>query len=216
MRRLRRLFRNIKTVRLMGGEPLLHQDPASFISITRTIFPGSHIRFVTNGILLPKAPTSFWETCRNTNTTINLIAYPPLKHINELRTLCESERVSLTVRSVKTFNACNNLLGDSDKRKAFEFCRNKFFCPLLKEGRLYHCAMPAYVHYFNQSFGYQIVADKGINIHARSISGAKILRQLNMPIETCRWCTQDDVPFLWAVSKKDPADWDTNKHRNMV
>ena len=56
MHRIRQLFRNIHTIRLMGGEPLLHPDPASFVIATRAVFPQARIRFVTNGILLPQGP----------------------------------------------------------------------------------------------------------------------------------------------------------------
>jgi hypothetical protein len=216
LRRLRQLFRNIRRIRLMGGEPLLHRDHASFIAVTRAVFPKSNVHFVTNGILLAKASGAFWDVCRNTDTTIDLTAYPPLKRLEYLRDLCESEHVTLSVTCVDTFHAHRNLRGDSDVTKAFDICRDKYFCPLLKEGRLYTCGLSAYVHYFNESFGYQIIPDSGINIHSHRVSGKSILRQLNRPLETCRWCSYDLVPFPWALSKRTPAEWDARTHRKMV
>ena len=44
--------KNIHTIRLMGGEPLLHPDVVEFCKITRNLFPNSEIVLVSNGILL--------------------------------------------------------------------------------------------------------------------------------------------------------------------
>jgi hypothetical protein len=209
MRRLSQLFNNITKIRLMGGEPLLHPDAASFITVTRAVFPEARIHFVTNGMLLPKAPAGFWEACRNTNTTIDLSLYPLFRHrIDGWRALCKAERVSLRVKSLETFYAVVNPEGDSDKHEAFSLCRRRYYCPYLKEGRLYPCVIPASIHYFNRSFGYQIASDRGINIHARSMNGRRILKQLDRPTETCRWCRVDCIPFSWSLTNKPvPADW---------
>jgi MoaA/NifB/PqqE/SkfB family radical SAM enzyme len=209
MRRLRQLFRNIHWIGFVGGEPLLHPDPATFINITRFAFPKSKLRFFTNGILLSKASAAFWDACRNTNTIIDVAVYPPMRnHIEKFRVLCEAEGVKARFKSIDTFHAHRNLKGDSDKKKAFKACRRIAYCPLLKQGRIYTCPMPAYVNYFNKSFNYRIAVDGGIDIHSKSISGLKILRKLNRPIETCRWCSHDIVQFPWATSNRLPADWD--------
>ncbi len=214
MRRLKQLFINIKQIRLMGGEPLLHKDPASFITVTRAAFPKADIRLVTNGILLPKASAEFWNVCRSTNTTIDVSVYPPLKHAENLRALCKSKHVSLNMsKPIETFFAGLNPKGDSDKQKAFNVCRSMYYCPYLSEGRLYVCVMPATVHYFNNISDYQIEADKGINIHSPLISGSSILKRLNKPVETCKWCAYDYVDFPWSISDKTSAEWDPAEHR---
>lgn len=214
LQRLRELFGNIRMIRLMGGEPLLHEDAASFITVTRTAFPRSDLRFVTNGILLPKASPRFWDACRSTKTIIDLTAYPPFRHRVECwRALCEAQRVRLRVTSVETFFAFHNLRGDSDKQKAFKLCRRRWYCPFLREGRLYVCSVPALVHTFNKRFGTKIRTDRGIDIHSQGINGGWILRQLNRPIETCSWCSCDIVPFPWSVSNKLPAEWDAGEQR---
>lgn len=64
LQRLAQLFRNIRLIRLMGGEPLLHPDVDRFIRTTRSAFPKSRIGIVTNGILLPQASQAFWDACR--------------------------------------------------------------------------------------------------------------------------------------------------------
>lgn len=181
------------------------------------MFPKSDIRLVTNGILLPKASADFWNVCRSTNTTIDLSVYPPLKRSEDLRTLCESKHVNLNMsKTIETFHAHHNPKGNSDKQKAMNACRKMYYCPYLREGRLYVCVMPATVHNFNKISDYQIAIDGGINIHSKNISGSWILDELNKPIETCKWCAYDFTPFSWSTTNKTSAEWDPSEHKKMI
>jgi len=138
MRRLSQLLRNIRQIRLMGGEPLLHPDPASFLRVTRQFFPETDLRFVTNGLLLPKASPVFWKACRETGAVIDLTLYPPMKDQFEAwRELCEKNQVPLNVLEAGIFFAHRDLSGTSDRKKAFTLCRERYFCPYLENGRMY-------------------------------------------------------------------------------
>jgi ABC-2 type transport system ATP-binding protein len=55
----------IRTIRLMGGEPLLHPRVNDFMRVTREAYPHSKIFIVTNGLLLLKMLNDFWETLRH-------------------------------------------------------------------------------------------------------------------------------------------------------
>ena len=111
-----------------------------------------------------------------------------------------AQRVSLHLTERERFHAQLNLQGDSNQGLTFTRCRARYFCPFLQAGRLYTCAMPALVGYFNQRFGYQITANEGMDIHAPAVTGRAILRQLDQPIETCRWCSSD-VRFFPVVDE---------------
>ena len=50
--RLNELFSNIRHIRIMGGEPLLHSEAAEFVRMVHEAFPRSSVRLVTNGIKL--------------------------------------------------------------------------------------------------------------------------------------------------------------------
>ena len=211
MKRLSQLFRNIHTIRLMGGEPLLHPQVVLFILETRSVFPKASIKFVTNGSLLPSATQEFWKACRDTHTSIDLTVYPPLrKNLADYLALCKAEGISVVPREVETFFAHHNLKGDSDKIKAFDICKSVFYCPFLQNGRLYTCAMPALVHYFNERFGHAIPEDGGIDIHEDPLTGRAILRKLLQPIETCKWCSYDFPSFKWDVSSRTAEEWETD------
>ena len=217
MRSLSRLFHNIGMIRLMGGEPLLHPDAASFIAVTRKTFPLADIRLVTNGILLATAPESFWTTCRDTRTTIDLTVYPPLRgRAEDLLTLCKSRGVTITTSQVEEFHAHLNLTGNSDARNSFESCRSQFFCPFLRDGRLYHCGLPALIHHFNKGFNYRIPSHSGIDIHSRSLSGRQVLQLLDRPIPNCSYCSSETVSFPWGKSELKVEEWDVEALRNVA
>ncbi len=222
MQRLRRLFRNIKIIRLMGGEPLLHPDPASFIIATKSSFPKANINFVTNGILLFKAPAAFWEACRSTNASIRVSGYP-LKGNSiddkklQIKANSECVPVAYDYNPGKKFAKPLTLSGDANKQKIFKECQNrsscKHTCMNLKQGRIYHCPITAYVHYFNNKFNYRISQDAGINIHSQDVTGSLILKRLNKPIETCKWCSFTNfIEVPWSAGKTDSTtafDWGT-------
>lgn len=216
LRRMAALFRNVRQLRLMGGEPLLHPEAAEFIAIARTCFPQADLRFVTNGILLPKAPARFWEVCRGTRAVIDLTVYPPFEaRRTEWRQLCERERVALNDSPpLDTFHSHMNLKGDTPPLRAFRSCRSRFYCPFLQAGRLYLCGMPALIHYFNAKFDARIPAAEGIDIHAPGLTGRKMLRRLNRPVRTCAWCAETPVAFPWTrrgpETELRAADWDVN------
>lgn len=218
MRRLAMLFSSIKMIRLMGGEPLLHPEVDKFICVARSAFPRTDLRVVTNGILLPKAAVAFWSACRSTAAKIDWTSYPPLHdRLEEYRSLCKREGVSLLVKHTETFCARGNLKGDSPMRSTFRRCQIGAVCSYLQDGRLYACAMPSQVHYFNDRFGYRVTADPGIDIHADSISGRQVLRMLNRPVETCRWCSNREARFAWSGGgRAAPEDWDAEAWRSGV
>jgi sulfatase maturation enzyme AslB (radical SAM superfamily) len=208
IKRLGQLFRNITMIRLMGGEPLLHPDPASFVTVARSYFPRTDLWLVTNGTLLPKASAAFWEACRNTKTAIDLTIYPPFKQrAAEWQSLCDTEMVTCRTHEVHTFHKHMNLRGDSNKGRAFLRCRNQFYSPFLQDGRLYTCPKPALVHYFNSKFGTEIAADSGINIHSSNTSAREILDYIDKPIETCKWCTYGFTHCPWSSGKDSVHSW---------
>jgi hypothetical protein len=77
MKRLSQLsYGNVGTIKLMGGEPLLHPQKEIFFKICRSYFPNSRIELVTNAILLSKQGSNFWISCHSNCITIVVTKYP--------------------------------------------------------------------------------------------------------------------------------------------
>ena len=66
----------ISSIKLLGGEPLIHPDLLQVISLCRGIFKNTRILLVTNGILLKTMSEEFWKTCQNNQIAISISLYP--------------------------------------------------------------------------------------------------------------------------------------------
>jgi len=204
MKRLSELT-NIDTIRLMGGEPLLHPEWLKFCEITRKYFPYSEIVLVTNGTLLEKIDA---------------------KRINELDiTVCLSDymlnlnrKKFFEIKKVQThykgdlYNISLDLNGSQDERTAFDNCDlhiHKWY--FFKDGRLYPCCVMPNVHIFLEHFGIEWEYnedDIGIDIFTHSID--EIEEFLDKPIKLCKYCNtiaRSQSKVRYCKSKGDIREW---------
>lgn len=207
--RLKELFSNVRHIRIMGGEPLLHRDAAAFVRVTREIFSRSKIRLVTNGLkLLGGVDGSVGDTLRamrETNVGMDWTCYPPIaKHRSEIVKICKEAGVQLRISNNDAFMVRMRPKGDSNPAAAFRWCRRCMYCPLLDDGRLYLCAQAHYVDYYNRAAGTNLSKDDGIDIH--SASAREILRYLMRPSHACAYCDAGSRHFAWKNDAK-PEDW---------
>ena len=205
--RLKELFRNIREIRVMGGEPLLHPDCVAFLRIVRAAFPNCRLALVTNGLLLAKQSASFWDVCRETHALISLSVYPPVKpQVQALADLCREEGVPLECVESGTFIARYVPEGNVDVRKSFRHCRGSwFFCPILREGRVYRCAMGCYADYWKRAANAELPVEEGIELE--SATGPEILDYLMRPMSTCAYCSPTAREFAWRNGAPKLEDW---------
>jgi ABC-2 type transport system ATP-binding protein len=67
--------RDNEKIDIMGGEPLLHPEISTLVTIARKYFDGP-VNIVTNGILLSQMNKHFWDTCRENKIRIVVTSYP--------------------------------------------------------------------------------------------------------------------------------------------
>ena len=189
LRQLATRFSNIQRIRLMGGEPTLHSNPMAFVDAAHDVFPNADLRIATNGTRLKAMPEEFWAACRRANVTLDLSLYPVMDKAGPgIEELCSQHGVKLKVFRKHSFFSWINARGDSDPVRAMANCRSHHYCPFLKNSRLYVCVLPAVVGYYNKHFGQSIPDDPGIDIYDPALDGEQIIRRLNTPVETCRFC----------------------------
>ena len=213
LRQLRRYFRKVVRIRLMGGEPLLHPVVEQFLPSTRRIWPTASIHLVTNGLLLRRMPPSFWRTCRENQIIIDWTVYPPLA--DQYESICNfvsSRGVAIQANRVTEFSRFLNPEGDSDPAQAFKACRSQYFCPFLREGKLYICWNPALAHHANAGLGTRIPADGFVDLYAPGMTGRRILAVLQTPARVCRFCSTTFPQFEWARSRGELEEWDARRH----
>jgi len=204
--RLREIFRSIRKVRLMGGEPLLHPDAVAFFAVVRAAFPKCRITLATNGLLLARQPASFWEACRREGVGVDVTLYPPMAaKEGAIRALCAEHGVPLRVTPNGAFLAKIDPAGRQPMRVAFRACRRGVFCPFLRDGRIYPCAESCLAAAYNRMAGTKIPAARGLALADHT--GREILEYLMCPVFACAHCSPRHRVFAWHNAGIRPEDW---------
>ena len=206
----------IGTIKLMGGEPLLHPDIQKFTNISRRFFPGSRIEITTNGILLLKQPDSFWKNCRENNITIVATRYPLNIDWDRNKDKAKAENVLFEFygnsgNELKTsYHIPFDINGTQDTVINFMHCFHANTCRELKHGRLYTCTVVPHAEHFMNVFGIKINECNKDSIDIYDVKNMKeILEFLARPIPFCRYCNvlARTWGHPWQRSKREIGEW---------
>jgi len=203
LKQLSRLASNIRKIRLLGGEPLLNPNITAFVFASRKYFPYSDIQIISNGILLPTMKEEFWQDCQRAKVTIEVNIAPPFFEKQQMwTTIVKSHGIRVRAFRKTEFIDFIDANGSSEEKENFKRCRKRFqLFPMLNEGKIYNCFIPATVHYFNNKYGADIPNAEYVHIHDPQISGWEIMRQIEASTRACKYCTGGwkSVPrFLWT------------------
>lgn len=204
MKRLSELFINITKIRIMGGEPLLHPLVTKFVQETRHFFPYSVISVVTNGILLHEMDVHFYNSLVENNIILDLSIYPFIeKHTLDYIELSILRKIPIRFMRVSKFCKSINALGNSDALSMYIQCWVRS-CTFLREGKIYHCCLPALSDIVNRKFNLTI-PNIGVDIH-EDISGSEILNFISKPSPVCSYCSKTEW-FPWEQSNQQKNEW---------
>ena len=209
MLRLKAIFRNIRHLRIMGGEPLLHPDAAACVRLVREAFPHSSIRLVTNGLKLldrsDETVSAVLASLKESRVGIDWTLYPPMEsRRDEIVRRCLDAGVDLRISENGAFMARLRPDGGASVADSFRWCRLCSYCLLLDDGRIYLCAQAHFVDYYNRAAGTSVPRDSGIDIHAAT--AREILAYLMRPSPTCAYCDAGARHFGWKGDAR-PEDW---------
>lgn len=200
---------------LLGGEPLLHPGIESFLPAARCYFPSGRIYLLTNGLLLPNMPDTFFRACRDHHIEISVSYYPVNIDIDKIKDLAARWHIPLEIKDEYREGTSTwlhqplDIAGRQDAVKSHTTCAMANFCIQLIDGKIYQCETAAYVHYFNRYFGKNITAGDGDFINIYDVTDIKeILRFLCRATPFCRYCKTKDIAYIpWANSKKEIGEW---------
>lgn len=217
--RMNELFQNrIGNVMLLGGEPLLHPFIGESLQIAREALPEAHIQIYTNGVLLPKMHSLFWDNCKKYNIEIMLTKYPikfdydscineAHKHGVEINSNWESTEIEKT-----TYKLPIRLIEGDLKRKYRNFilCDHANRCVVVRHGRIYTCPFAAFIDIFNKEFSQKLPEGECNSISIYEVKDAKeILDYLKTPVPLCSYCDveayQWNIP--WKTSNRRMEEW---------
>ncbi len=206
---------DIKDIRLLGGEPLLHPECNKFIEITRKYFTNTRLSLVTNGILLNQQNDLFWKTCRENTIVLECTKYPIEINYDKIEQLAKENNVKFTFAKApkiknKIFtNFQLSLKGNINQWNSYIPCFMTRTCTFLKNGKLFHCPIAGNIEilnkYFNRNF--EITEKDYIDIHKTS-NIKDILKYLSHKIPFCRYCDIFKCAQRpWKYSEKNIKEW---------
>lgn len=215
---LTRLFEltngEIETFNIMGGEPLLHPQCVDFLETARRIFPKSNIKLITNGILLPEMPDSFYEKCAKNNIYIRSSKYPIDIDWELIKERCNKFGVSFQFYLVDKdimYEEVTDLTSSQKALMSFYNCQlgwHYYF--YLDHGKIYHCSKTAYFRFFNDYFKQNIKVPETDYIDIYKVNDIQeILDFMVTPPKFCSHCIKQgkSKTYKWEKSKKEIAEW---------
>jgi len=220
VKRIFELTPQLKYIRLLGGEPLLHPDITVFFDITRKYFPETKLELTSNGMLLPQMPDTFWENCRGNNVNMFISNYPIDIHFEKVQHWKEH---GITINYKPDMLSAKNcfdlypidLNGGQDTVCNFNNCFFANTCVTLAKGRFYTCPIAASARAFKEYFHLDIYTgeENSIGIYEADNIQA-ILDFLCKPIVFCKYCAIKEQVFelKWGYSKKDIREWTLGSH----
>ena len=201
---------NVQTLRLMGGEPLLHPQISELLTIARKILPESRIELVTNGLLIPKMDQKFWAALRDENIVVSVSGYKPTMKIStRIIGLFESYNVRYIfdvsskqkdgIQYVNEFHKCLTLEKDHNGRSSSRVCFGKN-CYFYKDFKISKCAYPAVIHLLNDRFSTDFEIADGNFWDIREIgNGWEMLEKVIEPMDFCSYCIEERPhKFEWT------------------
>jgi hypothetical protein len=230
---------HIDSIKLQGGEPLLHKETNRFIETTRELFPLCEIVLFTNGLLLLKAEDhpsgNFWRCCAECNVSVLMTRYPINIDVEQIIKTAEQYGADLQIFGEAAFRSPHgeqrglyrlppgSLHKESTKhpfdlsggiaRHCFISCYHFNETVTLRHGRLYTCCVRPYAEYFNAAFNQSLELKEadGIDIY-KADSYEALAEFAASPIPFCRYCDiKNRRPLPWAGSKKTIDEYIDNK-----
>lgn len=216
LRRLRELFgaEGVGRIHLLGGEPLLNPKVEDYIRAVRDLFPDNRLELVTNGLLLPKMPESFWDTCRKCSVIIRPTKYPIALDYDRLERCAAEHGVRFRYYNAEPIKTLYKLhldtSGSQDPKASYCSCGMSNMCLMLKNGRIYTCPVIPNVDHFNRFFDgdFRVTDEDSIDIYGVS-SGAEILEFVSHSVPFCRYCDTSNKEYglPWHLSDRTTDEW---------
>jgi organic radical activating enzyme len=182
------------TVRLLGGEPLLHPDLLSVIEAVRRSGVTDSVCVVTNGLLLPRMADEFWQAV----DVVQVSLYPGRELEDDDRRACLQRAAAggtmISFSTCDTFRQSYSEQGTDDSdliRAIYDSCLvvHQWRCHTVAEGRFYKCPQAYFLPKLVDACAGTQLQDS-IAIDDRQTLGGDLLDflQSGEPLAACRNC----------------------------
>jgi MoaA/NifB/PqqE/SkfB family radical SAM enzyme len=214
-KRLAELSEKYFTIKILGGEPLLHPRITEFFDIARKYFPSTPVQLTTNGVLLTGQPEEFWQNCKKNNIVVSVSRYPVKLNEKKIKEIAKGHGVKVVFSgSTAEERMCKlplDLSGGQNMKKSFRKCAISWGCCVtVREGKIYTCCIAAHIKFFNRYFNQNLVITENDYADIYKVNTVEeIIDFLGKPFPFCRYCKTSETKFAqrWGVSKKEITEW---------
>lgn len=206
--------KQVETINILGGEPLLHKDILLFFDTARRYFPHSIIQLVTNGILLQTENDAFWNNCKKNKVLIAVSQYPIKTDWIKVRDTAKKFNVNIGFFSASKkhsqWHFPLDLNGKQNKYTNFINCQEANNCINVYKGKLFVCPIASNIRHFNKYFNKNIPLTNKDYLDIYSIKTVdEISKFCAKPTPICAYCKIKGRTFdnEWGISSKDIKEW---------
>lgn len=212
----------LDTLVLLGGEPLLCNDLIEYVKIARKNFPDQNIRIFTDGLLLLNWENhqngNLWHIAKENDIEIFVTRYP--NNFDYSKVIKKAEEYQIRFHVTDNI-ADSNFIGEkfsvkhpldltrSVEKFRFINCYQFNKCPVMKDGKIFHCPTVAYIEHFNNRFDKNLIVTSQDFLDMSEVhSYDEIATFLSNRIPFCDYCkTHLRTQHKWRQSTKKIDEW---------
>jgi hypothetical protein len=181
----------IGRLKFIGGEPTLHPRLLALIGVAREMGIADEIGVVTNGTMLHRMETAFWESIDFLQVTF----YPGVRvRLTREKLAAKASahgfRLTLTERNLFRYTVLREAIEDPKMvQRIYDRCElpRALGCHTLRDGRLFKCSPAAFS---KDRLGLAAHDDGGLELSAVTNLEEEVTAYLDdpRPLEACRYC----------------------------
>ena len=195
----------IGTIRLMGGEPLLHPQVGEFARTARELFPNSEIQVVTNGILLEKRKEELMPIFNQYKIGVCVSNYGLKLDLNQITAGFDKVRIDWKQEMYNIALIDRSCISTATLFANCDLHQYKWY--YFQNGKFYHCCIGANIEIFNHQFNRHFPQEDGITVIDHTVE--EIEEYLSKPVSLCSYCNtlyRMRSNHAFALSKKKESE----------
>ena len=210
---LRKKFRYIFRIQLLGGEPLLNHQVELYVFLIRKYFPETRIDIVTNGLLILNIDQKLIEAMVSCGAFFFISQYEPTRlQLDRIVNFLEEKGINYEITEPISQFEKQMTFQEQDGKKAFakRYQKGDCRCFTVKSGRMgctFVLNLYANREYFNMNVGVKELEDSTIDIMNDNVDGYDIIKVLKRPTPICKFCNPEIEYAVWETGQPQKADW---------
>lgn len=180
------------TVWITGGEPTLHPEFMTLLSVLRDAFPDSYVGIYSNGSTLPKRENDegFWRFIRKNGIVWAITTYEtPQSYFENLfeKHGCLNN-LTIVQSGTRFFNLTTYSVGQPVSEDKYNRCGWERIKINIRNGRIYSCPASEFADLFNAYFGAELKLDEKDYLVIDETLTRERIDKFKGPIPFCSQC----------------------------